>query len=189
MDSSFQESIAMKGSIRDWRKALQTPATYRVGNAVRLQPQFIFLVILITVLLLLLFGFVWSSNFEPHPVGKWSYSTREYNLTYPLTTPLVAGGFITFRIGIVADMDTNSKSATKPHTYNSYFKRGHLTYNAVQNQVTVTWDTEPAVLLTSTYSHKGRGMELSELIVYDGRLLTFDDRSGMVSSNSLKIAN
>lgn len=27
---------------------------------------------------------------------------------------------------------------------------------------------------------KGRGMELSELVVFDGRLLTFDDRTGMV---------
>ncbi|CAH0723254.1 unnamed protein product, partial [Brenthis ino] len=38
----------------------------------------------------------------------------------------------------------------------------------------------PTTILSSTYSHKGRGMELSELIVYDGRLLTFDDRSGMI---------
>ncbi|XP_063534280.1 soluble calcium-activated nucleotidase 1 [Cydia strobilella] len=173
------EERKMNSSLRDWRKALRTPATYRVGNAVTLQPRLIFLVGMFAAFLLILFYCNWTSS-QPHIVQKWSSITRPYNGTYPLTKPVVSGDVVTFRIGIVADMDTNSKSSTHPYTFHSYFKKGLLHYDAVKKHVSVAWDSQPATLLSSTYSHKGRGMELSELIVYDGRLLTFDDRSGMV---------
>ncbi|KAF9414872.1 hypothetical protein HW555_007341 [Spodoptera exigua] len=170
----------MKGTLRDWRKALRTPATYRVGNAVRIQPQFVLLIGLIGAFLVVLFYYNWWTSSQPAAVHKWGSSVRPYNLTYPLTSPLYSGDVVTFRIGIVTDLDTNSKSNTQKHTYISYLKRGFLYYNRVKKSVKVTWDSREPTQLSSTYSHKGRGMELSELIVYDGRLLTFDDRSGMV---------
>ncbi|XP_013169319.1 PREDICTED: soluble calcium-activated nucleotidase 1 [Papilio xuthus] len=174
------EDRNMKGSLRDWRKALRTPATYRVGNAVRIQPQFVFLVGLVGLFLLILVYYNWWTSAQVHVTHKWSTITRSYNTTYPLTPPVKSGDTVTYRIGIVADLDTNSKSSSKEYTYNSYLKKGSLTYDVVRHTVSVKWDTQPAILLSSTYSHKGRGMELSELIVFDGRLLTFDDRSGMV---------
>ncbi|XP_075973782.1 soluble calcium-activated nucleotidase 1 isoform X1 [Anticarsia gemmatalis] len=142
-------------------------------------------IIIITVIyagtfLLVLCYYNWWTSSQSVSVPRWASSVRPYNGTYPLTGPLKTGDSVTYRIGIVADLDKNSKSSTKAYTYHSYFKKGYLSYNPVKNTVHVTWDTQPATLLTSTYSHKGRGMELSELIVYDGRLLTFDDRSGMV---------
>ncbi|XP_038212144.1 apyrase [Zerene cesonia] len=173
------EERKMRG-LRDWRKALRTPATYRVGNTVRIQPQFVLLIILLGVFLLVLFYYSWWTSDHSHSLNRWTKSSRPYNATYPLSPVIHSGDTYTFRIGIVADLDTNSKSNTKAHTYNSYLKKGLLTYNPVKNYVTVSWDSLPATLLSSTYSHKGRGMELSELIVYDGRLLSFDDRSGMV---------
>ncbi|XP_049868704.1 soluble calcium-activated nucleotidase 1 [Pectinophora gossypiella] len=175
-----EEHKMMKGTLRDWRKALRTPATYRVGNTVRIQPQFVLLVSLIGGFLLILFYYNWWTARQAEVTHRWSPIIRPYNATYPLTPALISGDVRTYRIGIVADLDTNSKSKSKAHTFNSYLKRGSLIYNPVQNTVTVTWDTQPATLLTSTYAQKGRGMELSELIVYDGRLLTFDDRSGVV---------
>lgn len=174
------EERKMKGSLRDWRKALRTPATYRVGNTVTLQPRFIFLVAICGIFLLVMFYCNWWPSGQTHPVQNWASVLRPYNATYPLTTPIVSGDVVTFRIGIVTDLDTNSKSTSQANTFHSYFKKGSLTYDPVQKQVAVTWDSQPPTLLSSTYSHKGRGMELSELIVYDGRLLTFDDRSGMV---------
>ncbi|KAJ8728299.1 hypothetical protein PYW08_016684 [Mythimna loreyi] len=174
------EDRKMKGTLRDWRKALRTPATYRVGNAVRIQPQFVLLIVLIGTFLLVLCYYNWWTSSQPVNVQRWASSVRPYNTTYPLTKPLVGGDLVTFRIGIVADLDTNSKSNTNKHTYVSYLKKGLLNYNRVKKTVTVSWDIREPTLLSSTYSHKGRGMELSELIVYDGRLLTFDDRSGMV---------
>lgn len=174
------EDRNMRGTLRDWRKALRTPTTYRVGNAVRIQPQFVLLIIVFGIFVLILFYYNWWTSQLP-PIHKWTHTARPYNATYPLTPPSVSGDLVAFRIGIVADLDTDSKSAKKPHTYNSYLKKGYLSYHKLKNYVEVSWDVMPALQLSSTYSHKGRGMELSELIIYDGRLLTFDDRSGIVS--------
>ncbi|XP_068632253.1 soluble calcium-activated nucleotidase 1 [Battus philenor] len=173
------EDRKMKGTLRDWRKALRTPATYRVGNAVRIQPQFVFLVGLVGLFLLILFYYNWWTSSQIHTTHKWTNVARTYNATYPFTPPMKSGDTITYRIAIVADLDTNSRSKSKEYTYNSYFKKGLLIYDTVKQSVSVKWDTQ-TTLLSSTFSHKGRGMELSELIIYDGRLLTFDDRSGMV---------
>ncbi|XP_045515645.1 apyrase [Pieris brassicae] len=171
------EDRKMRG-FRDWRKALRTPATYRVGNTVRLQPQFMLLIVLLGAFLLLLFYYNWWTSDQV--MHRWTRSSRQYNATYPLSPVIHSGDIFTYRIGIVADLDTNSKIGAKAYTFNSYLKKGHLSYNPVEKFVTVTWDRTPNLLLSSTYSHKGRGMELSELIVFDGRLLTFDDRSGMI---------
>lgn len=43
----------------------------------------------------------------------------------------------------------------------------------------VNWDVNSEIIDTS-YALKGRGMELSELVTFDGRLLSFDDRTGIV---------
>lgn len=169
----------MRGTLRDWRKALRTPATYRVGNTVRIQPQFIYFVLLIGGFMLLLCYYNWWTSSQVNSSHSWTTPLRPYNVTYPLTLPIVSGELVTFKISIISDLDTNSKN-DKPHTYISYFKKGFLSYNKEKQYVTVKWDTQPATVLSSTYSHKGRGMELSELIFYDGRLLAFDDRSGMV---------
>lgn len=87
---------------------------------------------------------------------------------------------MSFRIAIVADLDTDSKVENKKNLWKSYLKKGYLSYSPSLNTVVVTWDTQPPLILSSSYALKGRGMELSELVVFDGRLLTFDDRSGMV---------
>lgn len=176
----------MRGTLRDWRTALRTPATYRIGNAVRLQPQFVLLIIMVGCILLVLFYYnLWTGSTDVEHLNKWSSTTKQYNNTYPLTPPLISGELVTFRIGLVADLDTNSKSSVSPYVFNSYLKKGFLSYHSGNDKVVVTWDKEPASLLSSTYSHKGRGMELSELIVFDGRLLSFDDRSGIVSYTQL----
>lgn len=176
----------MRGTLRDWRKALRTPATYRVGNTVRIQPQFIYLILLIGGIILLLSYYNWWTGNHGVTEHRWKNSIREYNTTYPLTAPFVSlGETLTFRIGIVSDLDRDSKS--RPHEFISYYKKGYLSYNKVNKQVTVTWDSPAPVALSSTYSHKGRGMELSELIVYDGRLLSFDDRTGIVRKHLLQL--
>ena len=46
--------------------------------------------------------------------------------------------------------------------------------------MTITWDSE--VKLLSHISEKGRGVELSDLVVFNGRLYTVDDRSGIGES-------
>lgn len=132
------------------------------------------------VFLIVLCYYNWWTSTQVDSVRGWERTQRPYNSTYPLTQPLATRDAIKYRIGIIADLDKNSKSPTKSNTFISYFKKGYLNYNPVQQSVSIEWDPKPPTVLTSTYSHKGRGMELSELIVYDGKLLTFDDRSGLV---------
>lgn len=103
---------------------------------------------------------------------------KKYNSTYPLTRPEVTSQGKRFRIGVIADLDENSKSSSKKNTWTSHFKRGYLTL-LNNGQVTVEWDKD-IVVLSSTLSQKGRGMELSELIVFNGKLYAVDDRTGVV---------
>ena len=103
---------------------------------------------------------------------------KEYDKTYPLTRPEITAEGKRFRIGVIADLDENSKSSSKANTWTSHFKRGYLTLHR-NGQVSVEWDKD-LVVLSSTLSQKGRGMELSELIVFNGKLYAVDDRTGVV---------
>ncbi|XP_053596860.1 soluble calcium-activated nucleotidase 1 [Microplitis demolitor] len=55
------------------------------------------------------------------------------------------------------------------------FKRPH------NDHVSVNWDKDE-ISLSSTFVMNNRGMELSELVTFNGRLLSFDDRTGIVYS-------
>lgn len=87
--------------------------------------------------------------------------------------------FFQLFLGIIADLDTNSKSQKDKNKWISYFKTGYLTYNINAYTVNVVWDVNSEIIETS-YALKGRGMELSELVTFDGRLLSFDDRTGLI---------
>ena len=65
-------------------------------------------------------------------------------------------------------------------TWGSYLKTGTLTVHS-DKTISVSWDKE-MVSLKSHISEKGRGVELSELIVFNGKLYTIDDRSGIGES-------
>eukprot|EP00731_Ephydatia_muelleri_P029562 Em0021g85a len=69
------------------------------------------------------------------------------------------------------------KSTQESNTWNSYLKTGIVTLRG-DGTVSVEWERETK--LVSHISEKGRGVELSELIVFNGRLYTVDDRSGIV---------
>ena len=58
-------------------------------------------------------------------------------------------------------------------SYYSQMVYGELTFN--EKKPKVTFDTEH-VKLKSGYSLSGRGMELSDLTIFNGFLLTVDDR-------------
>ncbi|XP_068118718.1 soluble calcium-activated nucleotidase 1 [Hyperolius riggenbachi] len=101
-----------------------------------------------------------------------------YNDTYPLTPPQRTPEGLRYQIAIIADLDTDSRS-TKEQTWFSYMKRGHLTMFDSGDRVTVEWDKEDITLETHL-AEKGRGMELSELVVFNGKLYSVDDRTGVV---------
>lgn len=180
--------------IRDWRNALKTPPTYhRFGNRTfRFNYHFVFLVICVIVLLILFYGLRPSSqssyinSITNNDSTKWMLSssnlqTITYNFTYPLSAPISSNGMQTYRIALIADLDKSSKDEQHKYTWRSYLKKGYLSYSSTKNSVVVSFDNDNGVTeLDGGYSLNGRGMELSELVTFNGRILTFDDRTGIV---------
>ncbi|OQV20664.1 Soluble calcium-activated nucleotidase 1 [Hypsibius exemplaris] len=122
-----------------------------------------------------------------------------YNSTYPLTTPVKASdGSVEFRIAIIADQDKLSKDKKDSSFYVSYLKSGTFTIKSQWTGGAIVWDhaaaAEPAKtvgekerLITSNgkaiqsqFAFGSRGMELSDLIVFNGKLYACDDRTGIV---------
>lgn len=200
IDNSNPEELVM--ALRDWRKALRTPPSYRVGNSrLRIQTHFITITAIIGIVIIILLYASSSSRsakkfisyglysdismnratLEPFR-NKYSlmYNNDVYNSTYPLSPPVSTPFGIKYRIGIISDLDKNSKSGAESYTWVSYFKKGYLNWNPSTKQVSLLWDETGPVTLKSRFCEKGRGMELSELLVFNGKLLSFDDRTGLV---------
>uniref|UniRef100_A0A6I8N5A7 Soluble calcium-activated nucleotidase 1 n=1 Tax=Ornithorhynchus anatinus TaxID=9258 RepID=A0A6I8N5A7_ORNAN len=101
-----------------------------------------------------------------------------YNATYPLSPPQRTPEGLRYRIALIADLDTGSRARAE-NTWFSYLKKGHLTLAAGGERVSVEWDREDGVL-ESHLAEGGRGMELSDLVVFNGKLYSVDDRTGVV---------
>ncbi|XP_008046494.1 soluble calcium-activated nucleotidase 1 [Carlito syrichta] len=116
-----------------------------------------------------------------HNTHNWRLSQApvdRYNDTYPLSAPQRTPGGIRYRIAVIADLDTESRAQAE-NTWFSYLKKGYLTLSDSGDKVAVEWDKDPGVL-ESHLAEKGRGMELSDLIVFNGKLYSVDDRTGVI---------
>lgn len=76
-------------------------------------------------------------------------------------------------------MDKSSRTSGDRAEWRSFYKKGSLTMSVTNDKFAVSWDSTEEEF-SSGFSLKGRGMELSELIVFNGKLLTVDDRTGIV---------
>ncbi|XP_057673995.1 soluble calcium-activated nucleotidase 1 [Corythoichthys intestinalis] len=110
--------------------------------------------------------------------GSGAERLSGYNDTYPLSPPERTASGTRYRIAVIADLDTNSRSE-KAQTWFSYMWRGHLLVSQSGDRVSVEWDAD-MTRLESHLAEKGRGMELSELAVFNGKLYSVDDRTGIV---------
>lgn len=113
-----------------------------------------------------------------HKLPPLQRGETAYNHTYPLSPPQRTKDGVRYRIGVIADLDTASQSS-KAQTWFSFMKKGFLTLSDSGDWLQVEWDTD-MVTLESHLSEKGRGMELSELVVFNGHLYSVDDRTGVV---------
>lgn len=96
-----------------------------------------------------------------------------------LTQPAVTNNWIEYKIAIVADLDEEkSKVPGKHSTWRSFYKEGVLRRH-FNGKFTVKW-SDQKMSLQSQLSEKGRGLELSDLVMFNGKLLTVDDRTGIV---------
>lgn len=191
---AYKSNVAADYSmIRDWRNALKTPPTYhRFGNRTfRFNYHFVFLVMCVITLILLFYGLRPSSqssyfnSITNNDSSKWISSPNalatSYNYTYPLSAPISSNGMQTYRIALIADLDKDSKDKQTKYLWRSYLKKGYLSYSSAKNSVVVSFDNDNGVTeIDGGYSLNGRGMELSELVTFNGRILTFDDRTGIV---------
>lgn len=123
-------------------------------------------------------GVYFSRDGPPSYDDTRQYRWPQYNDTYPLSPPEHTPQGTRYRIGVIADLDTNSRSEQKM-TWISYMRRGYLLVSQSGDKVAVEWDPDK-VVLQSHMSEKGRGMELSELVAFNGKLYSVDDRTGIV---------
>ena len=79
-------------------------------------------------------------------------------------------------------MDLKAKSLEEEGSWISYLKTGDILYNPDYKEVKVEWEPAPTgmTLLKSSWGFGNRGMELSELLVFNGRLYGVDDRTGVI---------
>ncbi|XP_076443199.1 soluble calcium-activated nucleotidase 1-like [Babylonia areolata] len=168
-------SSTYPSSVNDWMLAIRRPTEYRVGNArLRLKPRIVFYAVILSVAVLVLLIMV-----MPRPVQSCRMETTDsYDRTYPLTQPWSSPAGKVFKIGLVTDLDTNSKKENSDNTWYSYLRTGNLTLANDHSSVSVRLKTP--VILESSLSQGGRGMELSELVVFNGKVYTVDDRTGVV---------
>lgn len=82
-----------------------------------------------------------------------------------------------FEIMVITDLDKRSKDA-EGKAYHSVLRTGELLRDETTGKFTVSWGT--SYDLYSGHNEAGRGMELSELIKFKGKLYTADDRTGVV---------
>lgn len=158
--SSLNTLLSGDGLQSRWR---QTNATNFIRRKNKFRFHFVYLIA--TVLLLLIIyvslppakkGLPSSSYVELAP--PLFTNLLSYNSTYPLTRPIVNphNHHTIYRIGIIADLDTNSKRDKSQSSYSSYYKRGYLTIGPSQPFYEFKWDAEDSTEITSGYSLKGK---------------------------------
>lgn len=178
--SSRARETDLSYKVSDWMRTVTSPTPYRVGtysfhlNTYRIAKFGVIMLLFLTALVLVIPVIFYRPNSLPI---RYRHIPL-YNKTYPLTSPTFNDDEIKFRIAVITDLDTNSKIKNEKK-WISYMMYGFLICNQDFTKFSLKWDASK-ISLSSELSHKERGMELSELIVFNGKLYTCDDRTGIV---------
>ena len=131
---------------------------------------------------------------------------KPYNDTYPITAPvLLQDGSVQFRLSIIADLDWKSRDANDSTTFNSYLKSGRFVIQPEWKGASIVWDDNSTVStgvgadnktldpdctqalyfgaggrINSQFAFGNRGMELSSLVTFNGKLYACEDRTGII---------
>lgn len=172
--------------LKELRQSLSSSQAYRISNStIRFQTHFVILVSLIGILFLVV---LYNTAHTIPKLGSYGLNRPQdkfvYQLVkskYPLSQPIYVNKIgIKYRIAIISDLDKASKSQTEKNTWFSYYKKGYLTWFTINSTVELVWDNDDPKVLKSSISMGGRGMELSELVTFNGKIYSFDDRTGIV---------
>jgi len=121
----------------------------------------------------------YHEDFDFHP-RKLLPTPPSFDSTYPLSQPTITEKGMRYRLALISDLDEKSRVAEGKDQWRSFLKRGYFYYDNDKDTVDIEWDEGEPAQVTSSLSSGGRGMELSELITFDGKLITVDDRTGVV---------
>ncbi|KAI6220600.1 Apyrase [Aphelenchoides fujianensis] len=86
----------------------------------------------------------------------------------------------------IADQDEQSASKEEEGLYVSPSVRGYVIYNPMMDHFTISWDS--VYNYTTHLNYGGRGLELSDLKIFDGKLLAVDDKTGVIFRLTKKLA-
>lgn len=83
-----------------------------------------------------------------------------YNSAYPLTKPIinVHQKSTAYRIGMIADLDTNSRKKKDGNEFSSFLKKGWLTVSSTHSTFEFKWDEEDSKEIKSGYALKGKSL-------------------------------
>ena len=161
-------------SVNEWMRAIRRPTQYRVGTAkFNLKPRLVIYAAVISVAVLILLLAVIPNS----PKNICPDVEIEYNDSYPLSHAVYSPIGRTFKLGLVADLDLNNKD-DMANTWFSYFKTGNFIISHDNRVINVEFNKP--IVIKSSFSNNGRGMELSELVVFNGKLFSIDDRTGII---------
>ncbi|VDM92220.1 unnamed protein product [Onchocerca ochengi] len=105
---------------------------------------------------------------------------RPYNTSQLGHEVLLEDGSHQFRIMVVTDLDKSSKHPVEENQWQSFIEFGILTMNKEYTEASLQWNKNEQIALYSTIAGGGRSMELSDLAIFDGKLLSIDDRTGII---------
>uniref|UniRef100_A0A0K0EMI7 Apyrase n=1 Tax=Strongyloides stercoralis TaxID=6248 RepID=A0A0K0EMI7_STRER len=115
-------------------------------------------------------------------VPSYQVCSEEYQYNDTKLSNIIrhSNGDYEYKIAVITDLDHHSKvKDSKKPKWESYMRYGKLIINKDKSLAKVFWD-EDVISITSDISAGGRGMELSDLKVFDGNLVTIDDRTGLL---------
>ena len=164
--------------MHDWMSAVKTPVPYRVGSSVQIRPSVVMKMAILVIGVLTVMVILFPLTNHNGKCGRRS-GQGNYNALYPLTVPAGTSQGTRFRIGAITDLDTDSKSSSDKNTWVAHMLKGYLTISPDHDRVNIIWDDD-MMTLKSKLSLGGRGMELSELVVFNGKLYSVDDRTGVI---------
>ncbi|CAJ0590935.1 unnamed protein product [Cylicocyclus nassatus] len=85
---------------------------------------------------------------------------------------------IAFDLIVITDSDTKAGIGT--YQWEAVKRRGTLFLSPDWQEAQVKWMSNSDVHIKSLYSYNGRGMEMSDLVKFDGHILAPDDKTGII---------
>nr|XP_034313922.1 soluble calcium-activated nucleotidase 1 isoform X2 [Crassostrea gigas] len=114
-------------TVHEWMNAIRRPTPYRVGNArLHLKTRtLVYSVMFLAAVIILMIFIIPSRRVSRETcIDEGIHLETNYDYTYPLSPPQKIGDGLMFKIGLIADLDQNSKSDKKKNTWISYLHEG-----------------------------------------------------------------